>query len=267
MSDFQYLRLLRAVRMVRAFVDLELGVHRTTERVFRQHALDRGFDHALGVLGQKILQRDRLDVADVAGVVVIDLVVELVAGDCNLLRVDYDEIIARVAMRGVDRLMLAAQTAGELGGKATQRLVAGVDEVPVALDRLSFGTDRCGFHIEPVPVRALRMVRGAREPEILAETTPQAQALRNRAMWCAQSYGGVFAHAVRTIENIRSMPGFRAPSPCFIANYPSPIASSWSSTVRSKQRSMAPRSPLTPRRPAAWPRRTWTMRHAATRPA
>ena len=42
--------------------------------------------HALRMLLQELLERDRLDAADGAGVVVVDLVGELAAGDAHLLR-------------------------------------------------------------------------------------------------------------------------------------------------------------------------------------
>ena len=62
-----------------------------------------------------------------------------VAGDVDLLGVDHHQVIAGINVRGVNRLVLAAQTAGQLGGQTAQRLAGCVDEVPVTLDGLGLG--------------------------------------------------------------------------------------------------------------------------------
>src|SRR5690606_32540681 len=67
-------------------------------------------------------ERLGLQVADVAGEPVVHLVLQLGAGDRNLLRVDHDDVVAGVDVRGVDGLVLAAQAAGELGGEASEGL-------------------------------------------------------------------------------------------------------------------------------------------------
>src|SRR5690606_16834696 len=79
------------------------------------------------------------EVADVPGEPVVHLVGQLVAGDVDLLGVDHDDVVAGVDVRGVDRLVLAAQAARELGAQAAPRLAGGVDDVPVALDGLGPG--------------------------------------------------------------------------------------------------------------------------------
>src|SRR5207249_6537075 len=60
---------------------------------------DLELDHALGVLAEKLLQSDRLYAADMAGMVVVDLVGELAPGDTDLLRIDHHDVVAHVHVR------------------------------------------------------------------------------------------------------------------------------------------------------------------------
>ena len=148
-----------------AAVDLELAIHLAAQRILRQHALDRNFDHALRVGSQQILQAHGLQVANVAGEAMILLVIQLGPGDMHLLRVDHHDIIAGVAMRGVFRLVLAAQTPGNFGRQATERLVRGVNHEPVALDSVCIGAE--GFHFKipdmpPLGGTRIRWIKGAR---------------------------------------------------------------------------------------------------------
>ena len=62
---------------------------------------------------------------------VIDLGFRLVARHAQLVGVDDHDIIAGIDMGGVDRLVLAAQTMGDLGSEAPQNLVRCVDHDPV----------------------------------------------------------------------------------------------------------------------------------------
>src|SRR5207237_9087678 len=72
--------------------------------------------------------------ARIAGMTVIELVVELVAGDGDLLGVDDHDEVAGVDVRRVLRLRLAAQRVGDLGRQATEGLALGVNDVPAARD-------------------------------------------------------------------------------------------------------------------------------------
>ena len=76
---------------------------------------------------KQILKRGRLQVADVTGEAVVLLVIQLVAGDSDLVRIDDDEEIPGIDVGGVDRLVLALQAASEFGRQAAKRLVGCVD--------------------------------------------------------------------------------------------------------------------------------------------
>src|SRR3954466_5377528 len=115
-------------------VDLQLADLRAGQAVPREHAFDR-LPQYLGRAALELLaQRAALQPAGIAGMAVVHLRVELVAGDVDLLGVhDHDEV-ARVAVRRVLRLALAAQRVGDLRSQTPQRLALGIDEVPAALD-------------------------------------------------------------------------------------------------------------------------------------
>ena len=68
----------------------------------------------------------------IPGMPVVALLVELVAGDVDLLRVDDDHEVAGVHVRGVLGLPLAAQLVRDAGGEPAERLPVGVHHVPVA---------------------------------------------------------------------------------------------------------------------------------------
>ena len=137
--DLQGLRLLRGVRMLGAGVDLELGELLAGEAVAGQHALDGEADDLLGAALEHLVERARLEAARVARVAVVALLGALVARDRDLLGVDDDDEVARVEVRRVGRLALAAQRVGDLGGEPAEGLALGVDEQPVAL-----AVGRCG---------------------------------------------------------------------------------------------------------------------------
>src|SRR5215469_2297972 len=177
--DLEWLRLLRLVRVLATGKHMELLEHAPAEGILRQHALDRELDRPLGMLGEELLERDRLDAADVAGVVVVDLVGELAPGDADLLRVHHHDVIAHIDVGAVVSLVLALQTMGDLRGEAPQRLVARVDDEPVAADGRGlgkYGLHRslvaAGLRSAPVPSSAAAKKRRAS----LLKQLPQCKA-------------------------------------------------------------------------------------------
>ena len=63
------------------------------------------------------------------------LVLGLVAGDADLLRVDDDDVVASVHVRREFGFMLAAQALRHFGGQPAEDLVTRVQHVPIAFDR------------------------------------------------------------------------------------------------------------------------------------
>ena len=113
--------------------DFQLTVHVATQRVFRQHAFNRGLDHALRSFGDQLFEVDRLNPARETGVRVVHLVSGFSTSDTDLLSIDNNDVVTGVNVRSVFRLVLATQTARDLGGQTTQGLTSSVDDKPVAL--------------------------------------------------------------------------------------------------------------------------------------
>ena len=78
--------------------------------------------------------RARLDVAGVARVPVVDLLLALAAREPHLLRVHHDDEVAVVGVRREGRAMLAAQQRRDARREAAQRLVGGVHDPPARRD-------------------------------------------------------------------------------------------------------------------------------------
>src|SRR3954471_8976857 len=107
--------------MLRARVDLELRQLLRREAVLRQHPLDRLAEH-LGRAALELLAGAAAaeSTGRARGAVVL-LLIELVARDADLLRVHDDDEVARVDMRRVLRLALAAPNIGKTGGAGAGR--------------------------------------------------------------------------------------------------------------------------------------------------
>lgn len=124
----------------------EFAVHLTTERILGQHALDRKLDDSLRMGLLQLLEVGRLEVADIARVVLVEFVLALVARYLDLVSVDNNDVIAGVHVRGVGRLVLAAQSTSDLGSNVAESLVFCVDQEPLPLDFGGLGTDGCLVH-------------------------------------------------------------------------------------------------------------------------
>ena len=125
--------------MLGACIDLELGQLRGGELVLREHAFHGLADHLGRAALELLAQRPRLEATGEAGVPVDHLLVELLPGHVDLLRVDDDDEVTRVDVRRVLRLPLAPQCVRDLGREPSEGLALGVDDVPVTLDLTRLG--------------------------------------------------------------------------------------------------------------------------------
>jgi len=117
---------------------VQLFIHLAAQRTLRKHALHGEFDRALRVFLEQLAEGDRLDAADGAGVVVVNLVIELVARYFDLLRVQHDDVIAHVDVRAEDGLVLALEAHGNLRAETAQDLVGRIHDKPVAAHGFRF---------------------------------------------------------------------------------------------------------------------------------
>src|SRR4051794_35674563 len=132
--DVERLRVLAAVRMLGAVVEMKRAHLVAAERPARNHAFDRFLKHALGEAALEHLARgDLFNAAGETGVLVIDFVIELAAGEADLAGVDDDHMVAAVDMRGEARLVLAAEDIGDDRRKAADDQPFGVDQMPFLL--------------------------------------------------------------------------------------------------------------------------------------
>ena len=70
---------------------------------------------------------------------IVHLLIQLLAGQHNFIRIEDDHIVAGVNMRGIDRLVLSAQDRGNLAGQTAQHNAFRVHDVPLALHVRGFG--------------------------------------------------------------------------------------------------------------------------------
>src|SRR3546814_12175669 len=70
-------------------------------------------------------------------VLVVTLVLQLLAGERHLLRIDDDDIVTAIDVRGERRLVLAAQDVGDNRCNAAHNKTLGVDQHPFLFDRCS----------------------------------------------------------------------------------------------------------------------------------
>jgi len=95
--------------MVGTGVDLKMAQEVAGEAVAGEHASDGQLDDSAGLALEHIAEGGLLEPAHIAGVAVVYLIVELLAGYADLLRVDDDYEVSHVQVGGVGRLMLAHQ--------------------------------------------------------------------------------------------------------------------------------------------------------------
>src|SRR3990172_10872264 len=92
--QLERLRRLRLVGMIGAGVDLELQELRRGELVLLPHPLPRLAEHVGRAPVELLAQRAAREPARIARMAVVHLLVELLAGDRDLLRVDDDDEVA-----------------------------------------------------------------------------------------------------------------------------------------------------------------------------
>ena len=115
--------------MVGTFVHIEVTVKLSTEFVLRKHALHSVLDDADGVFLQHLSRSAEALASRIAGVVDINLVSHLLAGETDLLGIDHDDIVTTVEMRRIVSFRLAAQNTGDDGGKTAYDCIFRVDDI------------------------------------------------------------------------------------------------------------------------------------------
>src|ERR1019366_4562629 len=102
--DFQRFGLLCLMGMLVAAKNMQLFVHASAQWALGQHTLHRELDRAFRVLFQQLAERNALQVTNVSGVLMVELVSELGSRDPHGARIDDDNMVAKVFMRRIIRL-------------------------------------------------------------------------------------------------------------------------------------------------------------------
>src|SRR5699024_2066547 len=82
--------------------------------------------------------------ARIAGMSLVDLFFSLFAGYFYLLRIDDDDVVAAVYVRGISRLVLSSQYGSNFRSQSAESLAFCIDDVPFAFDFCRFCNVR--FH-------------------------------------------------------------------------------------------------------------------------
>ena len=128
--------------MLGASIDKQLLRHLVAEGALRQHAANGLTESELALRGHQLAVGDLLQTACVAGMIAIDLLVQLLAGEDQLVGVDDDDVVAAVAVGGEGGLVLATKHGSNLRSQAAENHALSVDHIPVALDILGISDIR-----------------------------------------------------------------------------------------------------------------------------
>ena len=145
-----------------AAIDAQLGVDATAEAVVRDHAADGEEDDLFRAASAEGTRGVDVVTADVAGEAVVDLVDFLFAGEDDLVRIDDDDVVAVIDVRGVGDFIFAAEDIGGFDGDVAEDAIFGIDEIPFALNFLSFCGD--GFHLS-LKINGVQKLPGGGEAE------------------------------------------------------------------------------------------------------
>lgn len=120
------------MRVLCASINVQVLHLSALQRAARNHTLDSLLNNVTWVLTRQTLRDGALfNATRMTRVVVEQLLAHLVACQGNLFRVDDDDIVATINMRGELWLMLAAQTIGDNSGETAKNEPFGVDQDPV----------------------------------------------------------------------------------------------------------------------------------------
>ena len=120
--------------MLCAGIDLQTGDGLVTDAVVGEHPLDSEADGLLGVGRHHVTVSLGLEPPDVAGVPLIELLIQLLAGQNCFGCVDDDDEFPAVNVRGVLGAVLAAENVRGGNGNAPERFISRVDHEPSTLD-------------------------------------------------------------------------------------------------------------------------------------
>lgn len=132
--DVQDFRHLCRVGVSAVGVHLELLVDSGAQAIVRQHAFHRSLNDTLRVLLHQLTEALDSRSPRVTSVVEICLEVRPFPEHLCLCRVDDDNVVSEISIRGERRFVLSSEDPGHLARQATQDFAICVHEIPLLLD-------------------------------------------------------------------------------------------------------------------------------------
>ncbi len=122
-----------------ACIAAKSGESCTTDGGIGDHTLDCKLHGTGGLRLEKDLSLGGLEMSDITGVTVVDLLLHLVAGENSLVTVDNDNMIATINMRCEGGLVLAAKKGSSLSSYSAEGLACCVKNIPLAVNLTCLG--------------------------------------------------------------------------------------------------------------------------------
>ena len=132
-SEFDLLRLLSFVFVVRTYIYVQVSEHLTSQRILRKHAAYRVLYQSKWLTVQLLLRGARALTTGVARVTDVLLLVPLVTSQNHFLCIDHDYVVTTVSVWGEIRLVLSAQALSNFRCQTAQSLALSVDEQPLLI--------------------------------------------------------------------------------------------------------------------------------------
>ena len=127
---------LGSVGMFSPGIDKKFLVHGVAEFVFREHALHADLNKALWAAGPDFGDSELFQTPRIPGVVLIFFHVFLIAGKAHFVRINDDDEITGIHMRGIFRVMFSPEDRCDPGAEATEDFSVRIDNKPTAVDFL-----------------------------------------------------------------------------------------------------------------------------------
>ena len=129
-------------------IDMQVAHLRPAQRAPGDHALNRLFDNAFREAAfHAFTDGAALDAARITRVPIEHALFRLGAGDAHLVRIDDDNMVTTINMRGELRLVLAAKAIGDQGGETAEHEPIRINQHPVLLHlRRLQRAGLCGDH-------------------------------------------------------------------------------------------------------------------------
>ena len=131
------------MRMLAAYIDVQVAVEGCSQSVLRKHAADGVFQNAFGMAVQQLGRGGLTLATGITGLALINLVGHFLTRENDFLCINDDNIVAAINVRSEARFGLASQDVGNAGCQTSNGLVFCIDKNPFFLYGVLVG--RYGF--------------------------------------------------------------------------------------------------------------------------